>query len=58
MSESAGRLWKSYRRAGGKRERVLTDFFVGAHAMARGGRLLSRDSGFYRRYFRRLRVLA
>lgn len=54
----AGEIWRDYRRAGGKRERLLADFFVGAHAMARGGRLLSRDSGFYRRYFRGLIVLA
>lgn len=57
VSLVCGELWREYRRAGGTRERVLGDFLVGAHALACGGRLLSRDSGFYRRYFRNLEVL-
>lgn len=55
---STGGIWHAYRLAGGKRERVLADFFVGAHAMARCGSLLSRDNGFYRRYFAGLHVRA
>lgn len=56
-SDLAGRLWGEYRRAGGSRERLAADFLIGAHAQLRGGRLLSRDRGFYRRYFAQLEIL-
>ncbi len=55
----AGRIWADYRRAGGSRQRLIADFLVGAHAQVRGGgRLLSRDRGFYRRYFAQVAVTA
>jgi predicted nucleic acid-binding protein len=50
----ASRAWKKYREAGGPRERILPDFLVGGHAEARTSRLLSRDRGFYRKYFPRI----
>jgi predicted nucleic acid-binding protein len=50
----AARAWKKYREAGGPRERILPDFLVGGHAEARTSRLLSRDRGFYRKYFPRI----
>jgi predicted nucleic acid-binding protein len=57
MSIAAGASWRDYRRAGGTRERVIADFLIGAHTLARADRLLTRDRGFYRRYFRELTIL-
>lgn len=56
-AELAGLHWSHYRRAGGSRTRLIADFLIGAHAQVRGGRLLSRDRGFFRRYFRGLELL-
>lgn len=48
---AASRAFALYRRAGGRREKVLPDFLIGAHAAVRGYALLTRDPAGYRRYF-------
>jgi predicted nucleic acid-binding protein len=56
-ADVAGALWREYRRSGGQRTRLIADFLIGAHAQVRGSRLLTRDRGFFRRYFIGLEVL-
>jgi len=56
-ADVAGQHWSEYRRRGGARTRLIADFLIGAHAHVRGGRLLTRDRGFYRRYFSDLQIL-
>lgn len=52
----AGAMHAGYLRAGGSRNRVIADFLIGAHAVNHAARLLARDRGFYRKYFRGLTV--
>lgn len=53
----AGQAHRRYRRAGGTRTGVLSDFLVGAHAAVAGAPLLTRDRARYRAYFPGLRLL-
>jgi predicted nucleic acid-binding protein len=52
----AGEMFRTYLERGGKRGRVVPDFMIGAHARTLAERLLARDRGYYRDYFKDLNV--
>ena len=55
----AGRIFRAYRQSGGRRDHLIPDFLIGAHALRQGaGRLIGSDRGFYRSYFDQLEILA
>ena len=53
----AGKAHLRYRRRGGKRSGVLSDFFIGAHAAVLHVPVLTRDSTRYGAYFDGLRLI-
>jgi predicted nucleic acid-binding protein len=53
----ASRVWRAYRKQGGKRTKILADFLIGAHAHVQTSRLLSRDRGFYGKLFPKLSLV-
>ena len=48
---------RRYRQRGGNRSRTVADFLIGAHAMMQCDALVTRDAGFYRDYFKGLKVI-
>ena len=53
----AGEMQRRYRTRGGGRARTVPDFIVGAHALLQCNGLISRDAGFFRDYFKGLKVI-
>ena len=54
----AASIMRGYARNKGPRERVAPDFLIGAHAMHQCDALLTTDTGFFRQYFKSLKVVA
>jgi predicted nucleic acid-binding protein len=54
----AGKAFVLYRRQGGKKANVLSDFFIGAHAAVLGCPLLTRDTRRYATYFPSVRLIS
>ena len=53
----AGHMNRRFRSRGGRRERVVADFLIGAHALLQCDALITRDGGFFRDYFKGLKVI-
>jgi predicted nucleic acid-binding protein len=53
----AGEMQRRYRQRGGSRTRTVADFLIGSHAMMQCDALITRDAGFYRDYFKGLRII-
>lgn len=54
----AGKAFVRYRRQGGKKQNVLADFFIGAHAAVSRYPILTRDARRYTSYFAGVSLIA
>ena len=53
----AGEMQRRHRQRGGARARTIPDFLIGAHAMLQCDALITGDAGFYREYFKGLKLV-
>jgi predicted nucleic acid-binding protein len=53
----AGEMQRRYRQRGGTAGRAVPDFLIGAHALLQCQGLITRDAGFFRDYFKGLKVI-
>jgi predicted nucleic acid-binding protein len=54
----AGQAFKAYRAKRGQKTSPMPDFYIGAHALVTGMRLLTRDAVRYTNYFPKLPLVA
>ena len=54
----AEKAFRRYREAGGGKTGVLSDFFIGAHAVISDAALITRDARRYRTYFAGINLIA
>jgi predicted nucleic acid-binding protein len=56
-AKMAGEHFRTYLERGGRQGRIVADFLIGAHATLLADRLLARDRGYLRDYFRELTLV-
>lgn len=56
-SLEAARMMRGYAKTSGSKNRVAADFLIGAHALKQADCLLTTDSGFFRGYFKGLKLI-
>jgi hypothetical protein len=54
----AGQFFDEYKKRGGKRNRILADFLIAAHAHLNADRILTRDTRFFGPNFPRLKAVS
>ncbi len=54
---AAGGMFAAYLKRPGEKKKVIVDFLIGAHALVHADRLIARDRGYFRDYFKALRIL-